>query len=83
MRKLSQALALAAGLTILASGPALAAGTVHQVTNASNNPYAACSVGAGTGINYPRSEVEPFGAVNPLLAPSWFTALPRTTARIG
>ncbi len=65
MRKLSQALALAAGLTILASGPALAAGTVHQVTNASNDPYAACSVGAGTGINYPRSEVEPFGAVNP------------------
>src|SRR5262249_52867760 len=24
----------------------------------------------------------PFGAVSPLLAPSWFTALPRTTARI-
>ena len=35
------------------------------VTNAGNDPYAGCTVGAGTGLSYTRSEVEPFGAVNP------------------
>ena len=65
MRKLPPALALAAALLIALAGPVLAAGTVHPVTNAGNDPFAACTVGAGTGINYPRSEVEPFGAVNP------------------
>jgi hypothetical protein len=65
VRKLPAALALAAVLMVVLSGPVLAAGTVHQVTNAGNDPYAACTVGAGTGTNYPRSEVEPFGAVNP------------------
>jgi hypothetical protein len=65
VRKLPPALALAAALLILLAGPVLAAGTVHPVTNAGNDPFAACTVGAGTGTNYPRSEVEPFGAVNP------------------
>jgi hypothetical protein len=65
MRKLPVALTLAVALMIVLAGPVLAAGTVHQVTNAANDPFAACTVGAGTGINYPRSEVEPFAAVNP------------------
>jgi hypothetical protein len=65
MRKLPVALVLALALMLVFSGSAVAAGTVHQVTNAGNDPFAACTVGAGTGINYPRSEVEPFGAINP------------------
>jgi hypothetical protein len=65
MRKLPAALTLAVALLIVLSGPVLAAGTVHQVTNPGNDPFAACTVGAGTGINYPRSEVEPFATVNP------------------
>jgi hypothetical protein len=65
MRKLPPALALAAGLSLTLTGPALALSSVHQVTNGTNDPFAACTVGAGTGINYPRSEVEPYGSVNP------------------
>ena len=65
MRKIPPALVLAVGLTLsLAVSPALAASAVNQVTNAGNDPFAACTVNAG-GINYPRSEVEPFGSVNP------------------
>lgn len=63
MRKIPPALALAIAFA-LAAGPAMAAGAVHQVTNGGNDPYAACADG-GAGTNYPRSEVEPFGAVNP------------------
>jgi len=51
----------------------LAAGSVSQLTNAGNDPYATCTVGAGTGLSYVRSEVEPFGAVN--LAPSTSSSL--------
>src|SRR5437660_1019018 len=65
MRKIPPALALAAVMTLaVAVSPALAAGAAHQVTNAGNDPFAACAVNAG-GINYPRSEVEPFGSLNP------------------
>jgi hypothetical protein len=65
MRKIPPALVLAVGLTLaVAVGPALAGSAVHQVTNAGNDPFAACAVNAG-GINYTRSEVEPFGSVNP------------------
>jgi hypothetical protein len=65
MRKIPQALVLAVGLTLaVAVSPALAGSAVHQVTNAGNDPYAACTVNAG-GIVYDRSEVEPFGSVNP------------------
>jgi hypothetical protein len=65
MRNIPRALVLAVVLTFaLAVGPVMAASAVHQVTNAGNDPYAACAVNAG-GINYPRSEVEPFGAINP------------------
>jgi hypothetical protein len=65
MRKIPPALVLAVGLTLaVAVSPALAQSAVHQVTNAGNDPFAACTVNAG-GINYPRSEVEPFGSVNP------------------
>ena len=65
MRKVPRALVLAIALVAaLAAGPALAASSVHQVTNAGNDPYAACAVGSG-GTVYPRSEVEPFGSVNP------------------
>src|SRR5262245_46835386 len=61
MHNIPRALVLAVVLDV---GPAMAASAVHQVTNAGNDPYAACPVNAG-GINYPRSEVEPFGAINP------------------
>lgn len=65
MRKISPALLLAVAMTfVLAAGPALAASAVQQVTNAGNDPYATCAVNA-LGTVYPRSEVEPFGAVNP------------------
>jgi len=65
MRKIPPALALAAALTLaVAVSPALASSAVHQVTNAGNDPFAACAVNAG-GTNYPRSEVEPFGSINP------------------
>src|SRR2546430_14775007 len=64
MRRIPPALVLAMALTFaLAVSPALAAGTVHQVTNAGNDPFAACTAGSG-GIPYPRSEVEPYGSVN-------------------
>jgi hypothetical protein len=39
--------------------------TVVQTTNTGNDPYVACSVASGPGLNYVKSEVEPFGAVNP------------------
>jgi hypothetical protein len=65
MRKIPHAFALACGLTlVLTVGPVLASAAVHQVTNAGNDPYAACAAGTA-GIVYPRSEVEPFGALNP------------------
>jgi len=65
MRMIPRALVLAVVLTFaLAVSPAMAASALHQVTNAGNDPFAACAVNAG-GINYPRSEVEPFGAINP------------------
>ena len=47
------------------AGLLLAVGTVSPVTTAANDPYAGCTVGAGTGLNYVRSEVEPFAAVTP------------------
>jgi hypothetical protein len=65
MHRLRRALVPAVVLTLaLAVTPALAASAVHQVTNAGNDPFAACAAGTG-GIVYPRSEVEPFGSVNP------------------
>ena len=65
MRKVPLAFVLATALVLLLSaGPVLAAGTIHQVTNGGNDPFAACAAGAG-GINYPRSEVEPYASVNP------------------
>src|SRR5215472_3936064 len=65
MRKIPPALVLAVVLTLAVGvSPALAGSAVHQVTNAGNDPFAACAVNAG-GINYTRSEVEPFGSVNP------------------
>jgi len=65
MRKLPRGFVLATSVALALAVPALAAGTLHQATNSSNDPFAACTVGAGTGINYPRSEPEPYGAVNP------------------
>src|SRR2546430_10581326 len=63
MRRLPLALALAIALAVAAS-PVLAAGTVHQATNGGTDPYATCTAGSA-GINYPRSNVEPFGSINP------------------
>ncbi|HEV8636172.1 MAG TPA: sialidase family protein [Chloroflexota bacterium] len=54
------AAALATASLVLA-----AVATVSQVTNARNDPFADCTVGAGTGRSYVKSEVEPFGVVNP------------------
>lgn len=65
MTKLPPALGMAAVLALALSVTVLAAGSIHQVTDATNDPYASCTAGAGTGRNYVRSEVEPFGAVNP------------------
>lgn len=65
MRRIPHALFLAVLLTFaVAASPALAAGTIHQVTNAGNDPFAACTAGTA-GINYARSEVEPYASVNP------------------
>ena len=36
-----------------------------QLTNATNDLFANCPVGAGTGLSYVRSEVEPSASVNP------------------
>jgi len=61
-------LAAPGGMLVVVLGTAalvLAVETVSPVTNATNDPYAACTAGAGTGRNYVRSEVEPFAAVNP------------------
>ena len=66
MRKLPSALVVGAALAFTFSLLALAAGAVHQVTTATNDPYVGCGVGAGTGRNYVRSEVEPYGAINPI-----------------
>jgi hypothetical protein len=66
MTKLPRSFGMVAVLLLALSATVLAAGTVHQVTNATNDPYASCTAGAGTGRNYVRSEVEPFGAVNPV-----------------
>jgi hypothetical protein len=44
---------------------ALAASNLTQATTGASNPYATCTVGAGTGQVYVNSEVEPYGAVNP------------------
>jgi hypothetical protein len=66
MRKLSPAFALAAALGLALVAPAWALSNVHQVTDATNDPYVTCTVGAGTGTAvYQRSEVEPYGSVNP------------------
>ena len=65
MRKLGSALALAAGFTLAVSMPSFAVGVVGPATGASSDPYQGCTVGAGTGRNYTRSEVEPYGSVNP------------------
>lgn len=65
MRKIPPAFLLAAGLALAVGvSPALAGSAVNQVTNAGNDPFAACTVNAG-GRVYDRSEVEPFGSVNP------------------
>jgi hypothetical protein len=65
MRRLGFALALVGGLALAVSVPAFAVGTVIPVTNAGSDPYQSCAVGTGTGRNYTRSEVEPYGSVNP------------------
>lgn len=62
MTKLPLALAIAVVVTLVLS-IAVIAGSVVAVT--AGGPFTACTVGAGTGLNYVKSEVEPFGAVNP------------------
>jgi hypothetical protein len=65
MRKVVSGMALAAGLALVSASSSLAAGVVKAATNATSDPYVGCTVGNGTGRNYTRSEVEPYGSVNP------------------
>jgi hypothetical protein len=62
MRKARSAIAIVGGLMLIASTSVLAQGLVLVSTT---NPYANCTAGAGTGLNYVDSEVEPQMAVNP------------------
>jgi hypothetical protein len=65
MRKPLLALAISGLLAFAFALTVFAAGAVRQVTNGTNDPYASCTAGAGTGRNYTRSEVEPYAAINP------------------
>src|SRR5438876_1826908 len=65
MRRLLAALAVAIGLLLALSGPALAVAVGPKAINPTSDPFRTCPVGAGTGRNYVDSEVEPYGAVNP------------------
>ncbi len=58
---------------LLCSASLVLAASVLSVTNAANDPFAACTVGDGTGRNYVLSEVEPFAAINPTNAASIIT----------
>src|SRR5712692_9679161 len=62
MTKLPLALAIAVAVALVFT-IAVVAGSVVAVT--AGGPFTACTVGAGTGLSYVKSEVEPFGAVNP------------------
>lgn len=63
MKRFGPAAALVSGLMLAASSSAFATGLVLV---SPTDPYAACTVGAGTGRNYVDSEDEPQLAVNPL-----------------
>ena len=65
MRRLLAALAVAIGLLLALSGPALAVAVGPKAINPTSDPFRTCPVGANTGRNYLDSEVEPYGAVNP------------------
>jgi hypothetical protein len=65
---------LATTLTaLLCTASLVLAASVLSVTNATNDPFVTCTVGAGTGRNYVRSEVEPFAAINPTNAANIIT----------
>src|SRR5438132_7295303 len=57
-------ISLLAGTTLcaaLSASPASQAATLVS----GPSPFAGCTVGSGTGINYLNSEVEPYLAINP------------------
>lgn len=62
MKRFAPAAALVSGLMLAASSSALAQ---ELALVSPTNPYADCTVGAGTGRNYVDSEVEPQVAINP------------------
>jgi hypothetical protein len=62
MRRFLPTAALVSGVMLAGSTAVLAQGLVLV---SATNPFADCSVGAGTGRNYVDSEVEPGVAVNP------------------
>jgi hypothetical protein len=62
MKRFAPAAALASGMMLAASSSVLAQGLVLV---SATNPYADCTVGAGTGRNYVDAEVEPQVAINP------------------
>jgi len=62
MKRFGVGAALVGALMLAASSPALASALVLVSTT---DPYAHCTVGAGTGRNYVNSEDEPQMAVNP------------------
>jgi hypothetical protein len=61
--RLLPALGLASALAVAVSSVAYAAAAVSRVSGPS--PYASCTAGAGTGLNYVNTEVEPYVSVNP------------------
>ncbi len=62
MKRFAPAAALASGMMLAASSSVLAQGLVLV---SATNPYADCTVGAGTGRNYVDAEVEPQLAIDP------------------
>jgi hypothetical protein len=49
------------------------AASLGAATGPNTDPFVNCSVGAGTGLSYARSEVEPYAAINPIDAANIIT----------
>lgn len=65
MKRMISVVALVTALVVASASSAYGAtSSVKRVSGAS--PYATCTAGAGTGLNYVNTEVEPYIAVNPV-----------------
>jgi len=49
------------------------ASSLIAATGPDTDPFAGCTVGNGSGLNYIHSEVEPYGAINPTNSPNIIT----------